>query len=31
MILTSKKSLELDIWPEIVDQAKNIENIMRKV
>lgn len=31
MVLTGKGCLRLDIWPEIIDQAKNIENMIRGV
>lgn len=31
IILTNKKHLGSDIWPKVVDQTKNIENIIRRV
>lgn len=31
MILTGEGRLESDIWPEIANQDKNTENIMRRV
>lgn len=31
MILIDKERLGLDIWPEIPDQAKGIENMMKAV
>ena len=31
MVLTSKRRLKLDIWSEITDEAKTIDDIMRVV
>lgn len=31
MVMIGKECLELDIWPEIADQVKSIEDIMRRV